>query len=220
VRRIAHSVLKLRKLWKMQIVASIFPKRKGGGKMNLLPDKETIIFDLETTDIALANGAGVFPEIVEVGAVKVSSSLEILDTFSMIVRPNHIESFTDFSEQLIKLKPADLESAKLWKDCWRDFAEFTNYNHIKLISWGAGFDYGVLNTAYIRNRLGYAHSLPVFDAISIAYGYAMQWGFIIKNWSLANACKRFDITTEKRHRALPDAISCTQVLQALTQLDS
>jgi DNA polymerase III epsilon subunit-like protein len=183
-----------------------------------LPDREVIILDIETTEVALAETLGTFPEPVEIGAVRTDATFAPYETFTTLVKPTRLEHFTAFSEGLTGIKRAELETAPTFQECWRDFAKFTRFNGLKLITWGAPFDYAVLKLAYLKINLGYPHAYPMMDAISMVYRAAGEWGFKVPRWSLKQACERFGVPVEKKHRALGGAKACAAVLRAVANL--
>jgi inhibitor of KinA sporulation pathway (predicted exonuclease) len=184
--------------------------------MIVLPDKELVVFDLEFTDVALAEASGTYPDIVEVGAVKIDCELSVVDTFSTLVQPIALEQFTEYSESLTKIKPYELRSAPMWSEVWRDFAEFTRFASVKLCSWGIAQDLAVLRRAYKTNKLGYPHSNLSVDAMTFVYAWAAIEGRnVTRRWSLDAACEFFEIERGQSHRALPDALDTVRILQAL-----
>jgi DNA polymerase III epsilon subunit-like protein len=187
--------------------------------MILLPDREVVVIDIETTDVALAETARRFAEPVEIGAVVLNAAYEAGERFEMVIRPQSLESFTEFSAGLTGLTRADLEKAPLFENCWRDFADFVGFNRRKLVAWGAPFDYAVLRQAYLKMGMSWPHAYPMIDALSMVYRAAGEWGFRIPRWSLKSACERFGVPIEKKHRALGGAMACASVLKALAEFD-
>jgi DNA polymerase III epsilon subunit-like protein len=94
-----------------------------------LPE-DIVIFDLETTD-----GAFGPHEIIEIGAIHISKHLEIGAGYSAVVRPAHPEWVSPYITELTGITQERVEAADTWETQWRDFAEFTNYNHKTLGAW-------------------------------------------------------------------------------------
>jgi len=184
-----------------------------------LVDKLTAIIDIETTEATLADARGTFPEIVEIAAITVNSEYEIQDTFTMVVQPSNMDDFTEFSHEFTGIKYATVREAPLWKDCWKEFAQFVGYNRCRIISWGAPFDFGVLKTSYGRIGVGWPHKYPFIDAISIAYQISREYGMDFGSWKLKSVCERLGLPVEGRHRATGGAHACFNVLKELSTLD-
>jgi DNA polymerase III epsilon subunit-like protein len=186
--------------------------------MFCLPDKEMVVFDLETTDHQVADAAGVVPDIVEVGALHIDRHFEILGKFETLVCPSNLDSFTEFSEELTGIRRKDLETAPSWSDVCSKFTKFTRGMGLKLCSWGIGKDIATLESAYKRRRIHYPHNYVTIDALSIMYGYCMQTGVNVGGWGLRAACSRFNVQRKVKHRALPDALAVVHLFKALADL--
>lgn len=172
-------------------------------------DSKIIVFDIETTEAKVG-----VPEIVEIGAVKLDISLSQLDSFSELVRPNDIDSFSEFSENLTGIDKDKLHSAETFESVWERWAKFTEYKKIRLFSWGT-LDPFVLRMEYSKRRLGYPHNdMPICIA-SMVYLWASIRGWRPKGFSLANTCRELGIRRDESHRALPDAIDAASVLKEI-----
>lgn len=187
--------------------------------MITLPDREAVIFDLETTDTAVAEAAGTLPSPVEIGAVRVTADLEEVAQFQALIQPPNLDAFTELSQRLTGIHPAELERAKPWADQWRDFAEFTDFNRVRLYSWGTHFDIPVLKLAYSRSRLGYPHHLTPVCVLGWVTGFCAQWGISPGRWDLKTVARRFGVELGKRHRGLPDAQGALDVLRAVANFE-
>lgn len=185
-----------------------------------LPEKTLVVFDLETTDLTLADAAGVVPSVVELGAVKINAACEVQDTFQTLVRPPNVDRYSEFSERLVGIPRAEIEAARPWVDVWREFAEFTNYNHSRLVAWGTSFDGAVLRAEYRRARLGWPHMRGhIVCAFSYVYGFCAQWGIRPAAWNLLRVCERFDVPLSDGHRALPHADAVVMLLRAVSKFE-
>jgi DNA polymerase III epsilon subunit-like protein len=185
----------------------------------LLPAKEFVILDLETTE-SLFDSSGVLPEVVEIGMLAVDAGLEPLRQYSTLIRPSNPELFTEFSENLTGLSRKDVETAPDFRSVWKEVAEFTKYNQIFVGSWGVGFDQPVLARLYTKSRLGYPHKRPMIDLLSVVFRASAEWGFKLNSFSLTSVCNRFSIDRPNHHRALADCKATLQVLQAIQDLES
>jgi DNA polymerase III epsilon subunit-like protein len=188
--------------------------------MFFLVESEVVILDIETTESALATVHGRFPEPVEIGAVKLSSSYEVLDEYEQLVKPTRLDEFTEFSEAFTGLTKADIRNASLFSEIWQDFANFTKFTRRTLLSWGAGFDQGVLLGAYREAKTAYPHKWPMIDALSLAvWGVGGVYGFKFKTQSLGSVCDRLGVPREEKpHRALRGAHKVVDVLRRLDEL--
>lgn len=173
-------------------------------------DKEFVIFDIETTDAELD-----IPEIVEIGAILVSSDLKIQDEFESFVQPTNIDNFTRYSQELTGISKTVVQDAPLWSDVWRDWAEFTRFKQRRLFSWTA-FDPFILRVEYRRLRLEYPHAdLPICIP-SMVYFYASCRGWDQRTFSLSVIAKEFGINVGTSHRAMHDAVTALKIMREIS----
>ena len=173
--------------------------------------KSIVIFDLETTD------AYVQPvEIVEIGAVKLDRNFGIVRKFNTLVKPTNMENFTECLQGMTGITVAELEQAPTFKDAWRPFADFTEWNKTMLGAWGANYDFEILRGEYERANCTCPHGVQI-DVKSIALFEMYAEGMRPRKQSLAGICKRLEIDydEDKLHRALYDAELTTSVLQSV-----
>lgn len=182
-------------------------------------DKTLVIFDLEVTDVEDAKVANTSPEVIELGAVRISSSLEILDTFSTLVRPQNRHWVTDFTTQLTGITPEMLDDAPQWATVYPGFLAFCGGNHTKLGGWHVRNDANWLQAQYWAYKFGFPHPHQFIDVFSIVYFFCSWYGIKPAGWSLTDCCKRFDVTPPS-HRALSDALSTVQLLQAIQRIEN
>ena len=136
-----------------------------------------------------------------------------------MIQPRNIDWVTDHTTTLTGIKQSDVENAPLWKDQWRDFAEFTQFNRIQLAAHMASNDESWLKHAYRREQLGYAHKHWMICTTSMLYGWSVPWGCNIQRWSLKGLCKYFDLDYKPRHRGLYDARKVVEILQHVSEIE-
>jgi len=174
-------------------------------------DKTIVIFDLEYT---------MGKEIAEIGAIKVTSDLEILDQYSSLVRPICLdeEEWTDTHFTLTGITRKDLSQARPWKEVWREWAEFHEFNHTRLMAWHAYNDQEVLNRSYSLIHLGRPHKPFVVDIAAMAY-FVFNYVGIKCSWGKKAVCNRLHIPLNKHHRALSDAVQEFSILRKLQEFE-
>lgn len=182
----------------------------------MLPTKELVIFDLETTDPNEAMKVGSVPEIVELGAIRIHWSFEIADRCSFLVRPVGIAQYTEYCERLTGISRADLEQAPSWKELWEEFVKLTKYRDVPVCSWGTEYDIPILKASYQQLGLGFPHG-AVIDAKSIVYALAGREGHMFRNWRLRTVCDYFGIKHEPKHRALADTQLILSIFKAIAK---
>ena len=183
-----------------------------------LIDREIVVFDLETTDSSVTRIRGDLPEIVELGAIKIDRHFNCIDNYETLVCPKNLDDYTDFSEGLTGIKKTTLSGCLEWREQWKEFAKFANYNAIKLCAWGMDFDMGVLRK---ESGVSFPYNQSCIDARSMVYFYAAMQGLNLPHcMTLTAVAKYFEINRPAKHRALDDALTVVKILQAIAGKES
>lgn len=165
-----------------------------------------IIFDLEWNNSYNYKTKKGFNEIIEIGAVKLNDSLEIIDTFKQLIVPCVSNKLGTNFQRLTHITMEEInESGIPFSQAFSDFARWSGDNDTVFLSWSQSDLYALTdnylkfkNTAYVEFIKKYAD----------AQSYCMQ--FVEEHQgnqiSLANCAEKFeiDIDTSTLHRALED----------------
>jgi DNA polymerase III epsilon subunit-like protein len=175
-------------------------------------DKPGIVIDLETTNSAL------FPiEVVEVGAVKIDTTLEVEDTASWLYRPRNMENFNELCENLTGIGKEELGEQKLFSEGYKEMLDWIGWGSRAVYVWGANFDISVLREEFRLIPLTYPFNRRVVDVKSIAQFVFDLMGMkpARRSYTLAGMAERLGIEfeTDVLHRALPDALLTLRVFQ-------
>ena len=169
----------------------------------LFEDTCFVVFDLETTGLAVANA-----RICEIGAVRVRR-LALDETFETLVAPGpglrRVGCLTGVSDQALAAAPG-IESAL------GRFLRFTD-NSI-LVAHNARFDVGFVNQELTRlsgTRLAGA----LIDTLPLARNLLQGR---VERANLASLAFFFGVSAEPCHRALPDALATAEVFIRLLEL--
>jgi DNA polymerase III epsilon subunit-like protein len=172
---------------------------------------ELVIFDLETNGM---NGEEV--RITEIGAVRLSRDLEIIDEFESLVSggpiPQRIQDLTGITDAMVATAPDFSKIAK-------DFAKWCgNRNKYRLGAWGAYYDINVLRTAHRRVNIPYPHPGAALDIKAIVWFHSWgQSGKTNKSGGLGALADRYGIEFDGQpHRALSDAKTAAHLLKQIT----
>jgi len=103
-------------------------------------------------------------EIIEIGAVKVNETLEIVDEFSEFIRPVINPELSDFCKELTTISQADVNAADLFPKVLDRFTEWIDEDYV-LCSWGkydkSQFEKDCvrhkLDTAWLQNHISLKH---------------------------------------------------------------
>ncbi|MEJ8302757.1 3'-5' exonuclease [Saccharibacillus sacchari] len=94
-----------------------------------------IIFDLEAT--CKENDRTFDNEIIEIGSVKVSPTLERTDEFTTFVQPVANPKLTPFCTELTTITQAEVDGAPRFPEAFQSFREWIGQEPFLLLSWGA-----------------------------------------------------------------------------------
>jgi DNA polymerase III epsilon subunit-like protein len=99
-----------------------------------------LVYDLEfnqklnSTEIECNNSLPF--EIIQIGAVKLSESLEIISTFNALIKPNVYTTIHPYVENLTKINIDMVSSCKNFVDVYADFLDFIGNDEIVFCVWG------------------------------------------------------------------------------------
>ena len=101
-----------------------------------MAERHFIVYDLEATCWRQRRAWPV--EVIEIGAVKVSESLDIVDEFSAFVRPILHPEISEFCTRLTSITQADVEDAGEFHEVIRAFESWMDPTGTRtvLLSWG------------------------------------------------------------------------------------
>lgn len=74
-------------------------------------------------------------EIIEIGAVKLNSHMEIVDTFHELIRPQVYDEMHKITEKLIRIHMSDLENCRTFVDVMTDFLTWCGEEYM-FGTWG------------------------------------------------------------------------------------
>ena len=158
---------------------------------------DTVVFDLETA-------GSPDHRIVEIGAVRLSPDLRVMDRWSSLVdgRPvsEEVVRIHHITDEMLVGKPRFAEVHGEFDD-WCAKSEY-----YLLSAFGAYFDGPVLRAEYDRIGMKYPHRGEMFDIKSVAWWEFFRRGLPCKGLKLDRALDLAGLKFEgTRHRALPDA---------------
>ena len=169
-----------------------------------LDDARFLVFDLETTGLAVASA-----RICEIGAVRVEK-LELAGTFETLVAPGvrlpaPIGRLTGLTDEALRRAPR-IEKAL------ERFSAFAG--DAVLVAHKARFDVGFLNRE-LERLTGKRLSATVIDTVPLARTLLRGR---VQRMNLASLAFFFGVSTEPCHRALPDALATAEVFIRLVGL--
>lgn len=112
--------------------------------------KQNIVVDLEfTPSSGEARANGLLFEIIQIGAVRVDSKGNTLDTFESFVKPTYAQSISWPVKKLTKIRETDLRGAKPLDAVLDDFLNWIGEEPTRFIEWSpSDWEQLVQETAY------------------------------------------------------------------------
>ena len=175
-----------------------------------------IVLDLEWNNTYAKKAKGYINEIIEIGAVKLDSELETVDTFSCIIRSQIGKKLRGSVKRLTHLTNDDINSGMPFTKAFSMFRKWIGTEETVIFTWGDGdvrvllenFKYlnGIKVIPFLEN---YCDLQRVFQRI---YG-----GTKGQQTGLLTAAQMLDIDPEMyiHHRALGDSMLTADILKKL-----
>jgi inhibitor of KinA sporulation pathway (predicted exonuclease) len=172
-----------------------------------------IIFDLEATCWEKSNGK--VSEIIEIGAVKLASNLEVISLFSEFVKPTINPLLSEFCKNLTSITQSDVDYASPFEEVMREFEKWIvlENNSARLFSWGHYDKKQILQECSVKGYKGSIISL-LNEHCSLKHRFAEIKG--IKLCGMSYALKSLGIELEGiHHRGIDDAKNITKIFKAV-----
>ena len=77
-------------------------------------------------------------EIIQIGAVKLDSNLDMIDTFNTFVKPNIYKVIHPFIKKMTNISNEDVKNAPCFPEAFNMFKSFINEENNILCVWGNG----------------------------------------------------------------------------------
>ena len=179
-----------------------------------------IIFDLEfnqgfdrVNNKTVSNAKCPF-EIIQNGAIKLDSNLNILDTFSSYIKSEIYKDIHPFVKKMTGITNSDLKNAPSFKDVYKDFLQFIGSKNAIFGTWGTN-DLKELH----RNILFY--NIPLDNLPTMYINIQQHASSFFNNpvgkcIGLQNAISTLELEQDKKyHNALNDAYYTSLVFQKI-----
>ena len=178
-----------------------------------------IVFDLEwnqpyDNDISFMKRTKipVSGEIIQIGAVNMDENLQIIDEFSIFVKPKYLVRMHKYVKALTGITNQDLDRGIPFEKAFQRFVQWCGLDSFWL-SWGSD-DITILRENLMLHSLRLSHINQWADA-QLIYSYIQH--DIIQQYSVQNAMKELNITNGdlSAHNALHDAYFTARICQEI-----
>ncbi len=154
-------------------------------------------------------------EILEIAVVRVSQpGLQVLESWSTKVRPEHIETADPVSLKMINYSDESWKDAVSLQEAMEVFVEKTR-GHI-VAGWNVAYDWAFLEVAMGKTGLQSSIHKRILDVMSFAYNQLFH-DRPLGDMGLAKTAKLFGIEQERHHEALSDTIATCEVYKKLVE---
>jgi DNA polymerase III epsilon subunit family exonuclease len=166
--------------------------------------------DIETTGLNLLS-----QEIIEIGCVLATESLEIIEEFELKIKPEHIENADTVALKVNHYDPSGWKDAQNLKTAMKIFSE--KVKDCIMVGHNVAFDAGFLEYAFNKTNIQNTMHYHKFDTVSIAWA-KMHKDPELEHFSLRELCVHFGIKNSRAHSALPDARATYELYKKLMEL--
>jgi inhibitor of KinA sporulation pathway (predicted exonuclease) len=172
-----------------------------------------IIFDLEAT--CWENDRSIENEIIEIGAVKLNDKLDIIDEFSIFVRPTTNPVLSEFCTRLTSITQKNVDEAETFDKVLPDFENWIieSSNEVIIYSWGFYDKKQLLKECNTKQYFGSILNL-LDNHVSLKHKFAEIRQ--IKPCGMEYALRLLKLPLEgTHHRGIDDAKNITKIFKVV-----
>ncbi len=180
---------------------------------------EYIIFDLEwnqpfANDISFMRRTGlpVSGEIIQIGAIKLDEQLELVDTLSLLVKPQYLTKMHKHVEELTHITAQDLSLGFSFPKAYKHFERWCGEDAV-LLTWGSD-DIVMLRENLKLHGMSTHGIRPWYDA-QLLFAHLVHGD--LKQVALTKAMEELGIPSDEltAHNALHDSIFTGRICKAI-----
>lgn len=177
--------------------------------------------DLEWNGAYSHKAHGYFNEIIEIGAVKMDVSFQILDRFQAVIKPTVSRKLSEIVKGLTHIVPEDLENGGSFSQVTRELGAWIGAEDAAILTWSQT-DLLVL----MENFRFYNHhqEIPLMTYYADIQRYCQErmGADLHQQMGLQAACEKLEIDTAgmETHRALGDSLMTAEVLRRVGEPSS
>lgn len=171
-----------------------------------------VIFDIEWNPVFLKKSGYHFNEIIEIGAIKADSNLNIIGKFSEFINMSAGEELTKKIKAMTKIKEDSLNKADNFVEVFNKFRDFCKDSI--LASWGS------MDILIIIRNLKYHFNKYRIDFLKKYIDLQIYCKERLKyiehdQLALSSALEMLDIREKNKHRAFCDSMAAFECFKAL-----
>lgn len=182
---------------------------------------EYIIFDLEWNNAFNYRTKKGINEIIEIGAVKLNDSFEVIDTFKQLIYPRLSKKLGSNFKKLTHITMEEIRADGIsFDEAFADFSRWSRGDNVVFLSWSNSDLYTLVDN---YKRFKNTSDVEFMHYYADAQSYCMQ--FITDHngsqISLSKCAEKFEIDVDKTtfHRALEDCFVTAYCLKKVFNKD-
>lgn len=152
-------------------------------------------------------------EIIEIGAIKLNSNGEVVDTFSCFIKPQFSTDVAGYITKLTGIKTADIYQAASFQEAIQRFAQWIGTSMTRIYSW-SNADLIQLRTECSFKQVAFPANMARWMDFQILFPRLMEIKQYKNRMSLQEAAEWYGVTFDNKgaHRALYDAKITTELV--------
>ena len=178
-----------------------------------MEERHFIIYDLEAT--CWRGRAPKHVEVIEIGAVKVNESLEIIDEFCAFIKPKLHPKISPFCTELTSITQRDVDGAPPFDEAVEDFEDWMAPNAVRtvLMSWGEFDKRQLLNDGKLHDV-----DMPWLRYHACLQHHYSKWKGSKNQIGLKSALELEGLSySGTQHRAIEDARNMARLFQVIAK---
>lgn len=154
-------------------------------------------------------------EIIQIGAVKLNDTLDIIDTANFLIKPTIYTRIHPYVEKITGINMEMLENQKTFPEAYKDFVEFSNSSKDKILGvWGSSDIKALFRNITHYKIIEKPFIIKYIDIQNITASY-LKYNKGVKI-GLKNAVEMLNIPiNNKFHDAYYDAIYTSEVFKII-----
>jgi inhibitor of KinA sporulation pathway (predicted exonuclease) len=175
-----------------------------------------IILDLEWNGAYSKRARGYFNEIIEIGAIKMNESMELIDTFHAVIRPVVSRKLSSIVQNLTGIEEEELDEGQPFSRAISQFRKWIADPSAVIMTWSTT-DLMVMieNCRYFLKQ----EQIPFMNKYADlqAYFHSRMGSVSSQQTGLSKACEMLKISDDEldMHRALDDSILTGKVFACI-----
>lgn len=168
---------------------------------------QQIVIDLEFNTVGReAFERGLSHEVIEIGAVRLDATGNMVDTFSCFVKPEHTDIITNKVTSITGIRTCDVNDAPCFSEALTALAEWIGEGRTRIVAWSKS-DQAQIKSECAFKGIEVPKQMRCWLDLQVVYPRVMGVGNFKRRMSLRDAADWYGtgLDSGRAHRALYDA---------------